>query len=83
MQRLVVLVLCMMNLVMTQMQMAFTLSGVSLNATVEVRWHRLEQSGDDGLSPGMGVRFLNLTDAEQATINEFIDKRETLFFLDD
>lgn len=67
----------------TQMQMVFTLSGVELNATVEVRWHRLEQSGDEGLSPGMGVRFLNLTDGEQAAINDFIDKRETLFFLDD
>jgi uncharacterized protein (TIGR02266 family) len=68
----------------TQTQMTFSLSGSSqLITLVEVRWHRLEQASDENISPGMGVRFLDLTPEQQASINAFIDQRETLFFLDD
>ena len=68
----------------TQTQMRFSLSGSEqLTTQVEVRWHRLEQASDENISPGMGVRFLNLTPDQQAVINAFINQRETLFFLDD
>ena len=68
----------------TQLQITFSIPDLdSFVATVEVRWHRLEQAGTDGLSPGMGVRFLNLTEDQKRAVNAFIDKRETLFFLDE
>ena len=68
----------------TQVQMVFSLSGgTEIRANVEVRWHRLEQTGSDGLSPGIGVRFLDLSEEQQAAVNAFIAKRDTLFFLDE
>ncbi|MBD90709.1 MAG: hypothetical protein CL940_10250 [Deltaproteobacteria bacterium] len=68
----------------TRIHMTFTLGGGSeISANVEVRWHRLEQAGSDGLSPGIGVRFLDLTPEQQSAVNEFIAQRETLFYLED
>jgi len=49
----------------------------------EVRWQRLEQAAGTGISPGIGVRFLSLHAEEEAFINRFLKKRDTLFFLDD
>jgi uncharacterized protein (TIGR02266 family) len=68
----------------TRVQMKFSLSGgAEIRTNVEVRWHRLEQMGNDGLSPGIGVRFLELSPAQQDEVNAFIDRRDTLFFLDE
>ena len=68
----------------TRIQMSFSLAGgAEISANVEVRWHRLEQMGSDGLSPGIGVRFLDLTPEQQGAVNAFIEQRETLFFLDE
>ena len=63
----------------------FTLPDVSdeFELDCEVRWQRLEQAAGHGISPGIGVRFLNLGPDAEAFINRFLKKRETLFFDDE
>lgn len=59
----------------------FTLPGVErlLEARAEVRWQR-QGDPDRGVAPGLGVRFVTLTDEDRAVIERFVRKREPLFF---
>lgn len=59
----------------------FTLPGLGrlIEARAEVRWQR--QGHDDrDVAPGLGVRFLDLTEADRAVIERFVGKREPLFY---
>jgi uncharacterized protein (TIGR02266 family) len=49
----------------------------------EVRWVREPSDLLDGVSPGMGIRFLALTPPVSAAINEFIRSRRDAIFYDD
>lgn len=65
--------------------MAFSLPTTDhpIQATCEVRWQRLERLDDAFCTPGMGVRFLDLTPEDERAINTFISQRETLFYDDE
>lgn len=56
--------------------------GVQLRANGEVRWVRVFNEHSD-TPPGMGVRFNDLADASVALIQNFLARREPLFFDDD
>ena len=59
----------------------FTLPGIehTLEARAEVRWVRAGIA-DRHLPPGLGVRFLDLSQADRAIVERFVRKREPLFF---
>ena len=63
----------------TQLHIKFTLPELELPVEVEsvVRWVR--EVGDPYLR-GMGVQFLNLPPHAQQAIEQFIQRREALFF---
>lgn len=54
-----------------------------IEAECEVRWQRLEQLDNADVTPGLGVRFLDLDEKAQDAVNAFIRKRETLFYDDE
>ena len=67
----------------TQFNIQFTIPGLAhqFNAQCEVRWVRVyNESAPIEQMPGMGVRFLNLTDEERGMLNMFISTVETIFF---
>ncbi len=49
----------------------------------EVRWQRLEQIHNTDIHPGMGVRFVDLSDSDAEVINAFLVERETIFYDDE
>jgi uncharacterized protein (TIGR02266 family) len=52
----------------------------------EVRWQRLEMAGtaeSHDAAPGMGLRFIDLSEDDREAIQEFIRRRATLFYDDD
>jgi uncharacterized protein (TIGR02266 family) len=56
--------------------------GVQLRAVGEVRWIRVYNERSD-TPPGMGVRFNNLSEASIALIQNFLGRRDPLFFDDE
>ena len=68
----------------TIMEINFSVPGHDAKVTTraEVRWQRLEQSGADSM-PGIGVRFLDLDPAAAQAINDFLGKRDSLFYDDE
>jgi uncharacterized protein (TIGR02266 family) len=54
-----------------------------IEAECQVRWQRLEQASGSGISPGIGVHFLNLSVEHETAVNRFLAKRESLFFDDE
>lgn len=64
----------------------FTLPGAArpIECDTEVRWIRENSSlHRTDSAPGMGVRFLNMSADDAATIQAFIDNRESLFYDDE
>ena len=55
----------------------------SITAQCEVRWQRLEQLDSLDCQPGMGVRFLSVSPTEKDAINDFLRRRDTLFYDDE
>ncbi len=65
--------------------MTFRIPGVDhlFSCDAEVRWSRTYDGGTlDEMQPGMGVRFVDLSDLEIGLINGYIVGRETLFHED-
>jgi uncharacterized protein (TIGR02266 family) len=56
--------------------------GVQIRATGEVRWIRVFNEQSD-TPPGMGVRFNGLAEASVAMIQNFLARRDPLFFDDE
>lgn len=56
--------------------------GVQIRATGDVRWIRVFNEQSD-TPPGMGVRFDGLADASVALIQNFLARRDPLFFDDE
>lgn len=46
----------------------------------EVRWIRVQNPDTPDVSPGLGVRFVDLSPSLQLRVEEFIREREPLFF---
>jgi uncharacterized protein (TIGR02266 family) len=70
----------------TQFEVSFSVPDVNhvFNAKCEVRWVRSYDGGAlNDLSPGMGVRFMNLGTLEAELINQFISGSDTIFFEDE
>jgi uncharacterized protein (TIGR02266 family) len=69
-----------------RIRLKFTLPGSSqaIECDTEVRWIRENSSlhRTDG-SPGMGVRFLAMPPADAASIQSFIENRDSLFYDDE
>lgn len=57
-------------------------STVAVRGTGEVRWIR-EYSERSNVPPGMGIRFLQIDDESRSLIEEFLSKREPLFYDED
>lgn len=57
-------------------------SSTAVRGLGEVRWIR-EYSERSNVPPGMGVRFIKLEPESQTLIEEFLSKREPMFFDDD
>ena len=47
----------------------------------EVRWVREPQPGSD-VMPGMGIRFLTLSDGSNEVIQQYVSKRDPIFYDD-
>lgn len=56
--------------------------GIQIRATGEVRWIRVFNERSD-TPPGMGVRFNGLAEASVALIQDFLARRDPLFFDDE
>lgn len=65
----------------TQFGVTFSLPncGSKINGTAEVRWLREYREGLE-VPPGMGVCFLNLSEEDRKSIDDFVKNRETIFF---
>ncbi len=53
-------------------------TGYRIKTPGEVRWHR--EGNQDGAKPGMGLRFLELAEADLRAIQTFIKHRAPLFW---
>ena len=70
----------------TQFRVSFRIPGVDhvFSCNAEVRWSRTYDGGSlDEMQPGMGVRFVDLSEMEVGLINGYIVGRETLFHEDE
>ena len=52
-----------------------------VRATCEVRWLRIYSETSDA-PPGMGLRFLDLSEADKASISQFVSCRSPIFWDD-
>ena len=69
----------------TRFRLQFTIPGLAheFNVNCEVRWVRVyNENAPIEQMPGMGVRFLDLTDEERGMLNMFISTVETIFYDD-
>lgn len=49
----------------------------------EVRWLREQNQDTPEVPPGLGIRFVDMTPAQQSRVEEFIREREPMFFDDE
>ena len=63
--------------------LSFTLPGIeeAFEAVCEVRWVRTYNPDSDA-GPGMGVRFCGLSARMRSRIQHFLNRRQSLFFVD-
>ena len=67
----------------TKVDVEFTLpTGHIVKATGEVRWLRDLREDSPGMSPGMGIRFLDLPPEDERAVHEFVRARSPMFFDD-
>ena len=67
----------------SRFQVQFTIPNLphQFNVACEVRWVRVyNEDAPVEQMPGMGVRFLDLSDEERGMLNMFISTTDTLFF---
>lgn len=70
----------------TRLKLEFSLpdKGPPVCVEGEVRWSRAYQpGGDDEVLPGIGLRFLNLSEEDKRRISLFVTRRETIYFDDE
>jgi uncharacterized protein (TIGR02266 family) len=67
----------------SQIELSINLpDGVQMRALGEVRWIRVFNETSD-TPPGMGVKFMDVSDEAVASINSFLARRDPLFFDDE
>ncbi|PIE19580.1 MAG: hypothetical protein CSA65_01555 [Proteobacteria bacterium] len=68
----------------TKMKVEFSLpdDGEPVSVDAEVRWLRVPNPNDD-TPPGVGLRFLDLSDPDRHRIESFTKRRDTIFYDDD
>lgn len=66
-----------------RIQIRFTLPGVEkpIIAVAELRWHRQYNPVSD-TPPGVGLRFIELSDEDRRFIERFVNARQPLFYDD-
>ena len=66
----------------TLLQFSFTLPDAPepIEATGEVRWLREHDPVRMDSPPGIGVRFVELSEADKARVQAFVRQRETIFY---
>lgn len=57
-------------------------SNETIECEGEVRWIREQNADTPDVSPGIGIRFINMSPSVQARVDEFIREREPLFYDD-
>ncbi len=67
----------------TEMRLSFKLGSKTITTDAVVRWVKKPENVSEDIDPGMGLQFINLEKADQELIDEFIKKKEPLFFDDD
>jgi uncharacterized protein (TIGR02266 family) len=51
-----------------------------IECQAEVRWLREQNPDTPSIAPGIGLRFLDLSPAQQRRVEEFLREREPLFY---
>lgn len=65
----------------TVIEVEFTLPGNhNMKLAGEVRWLRDPIQAEDGMFPGMGVRFIDLNPGDRELLQEFCAARQPLFY---
>ena len=64
-----------------QIALEFTLPGSerTIKCTGEVRWTRVYSESSDS-PPGMGIKFVDLSESDAAFIHEFVTRRAPIFW---
>lgn len=55
-------------------------SAETIECDGEVRWIREQNADTPDVSPGLGIRFLNMSPAQQHRVEQFVHEREPLFY---
>ena len=66
----------------SRFEMAFEITGINreFKATVEVCWLREYNEMAPQMTPGMGVKFIDLGSQEEQILNEVLKRIDTLFY---
>ncbi len=66
-----------------RIKFGITTLGREFDLAAEVRWHRPYRDDQPTVSAGYGVCFVNISEEDQAVLNEYLQTAETLFFDDE
>ncbi|HOW52243.1 MAG TPA: PilZ domain-containing protein [bacterium] len=66
-----------------KMQLTFILEGREIAARAEVVWVREPDMTASGIQPGMGLRFIEIAEADRKFIEDYAAQRETIYYDDD
>ncbi|HNT26539.1 MAG TPA: TIGR02266 family protein [bacterium] len=68
----------------TKMKIAFAVEGRNINAQAEVRWVRGPEASDSmGVTPGMGLRFVDIAEEDRVYIDAYVKEKETIYYDDE
>lgn len=66
-----------------EVEFKFPYDNETIKVKGEVRWLREYNPINPDMIPGMGLKFVNLSDNDKNKIDQFINKREPLFYDDE
>ncbi|MGB0680770.1 MAG: TIGR02266 family protein [Polyangiales bacterium] len=67
----------------TEVVLNFSLpNGVKVEVVGIVRWLRDTRDAQDGVPPGMGVQFTNMSPEDEEAIQSFVHQRDPMFYAD-
>ncbi len=65
----------------TRLELTLNLPGMApIRTQAEVRWQREHSEYTADMAPGIGVRFLALTEPQQTAIRSFLTQRDPILF---
>lgn len=66
-----------------KMHLTFILAEREIKAYAEVVWLRESNTTAAGIQPGMGLRFIDITEEDRKFIEDYAAQRETIYYDDD